>query len=454
MIKIKKGLKLPITGAPKQIIDDTHIALKQVALLGDDYIDMKPSMNVILNQSVKRGDLLWVDKKNPGIRYTAPASGKITAIHRGAQRKLLSVVIDIKGNDFLRFQTHSENDLTQLSKELITQQLNEAGLWTALRTRPYSKIPQLTDSPVAIFVSIMDTNPLAPNPQLIIAEKETYFNHGLTLLKQLSENEVFVTYAQEDTLKIKKHPNVNYHAFSGKHPAGNVGTHIHFLKPVNTERLVWHIHYQDVIAIGELFLLGELKTERIIAIGGPLVNNPRLIRTLLGANLDELLTSELKSPQNQQCHEKRVISGSVFNGHIAIQHKHFLGRYHSQVSVLNEGREKELFGWLQLGVNKYSVTKAFISHLMPNKLFDLTTSTHGSERAIMPIGSYERVMPWDILATPLIRALVVGDTDTAQKLGCLEFDEEDLALCTFVCPGKYEYGPILRDVLTTIEKEG
>jgi len=178
------------------------------------------------------------------------------------------------------------------------------------------------------------------------------------------------------------------------------------------------------------------------------VKEPRLVKTVQGANLSELLNGQIEP------NDERVISGSVFNGHIAVHHRDYLGRYHNQVSVLAEGREKELFGWLHIGTDKFSVTKAFISHVNSSKEFDMTTSTHGSERAIMPIGSYERVMPWDILPTQLLRAISVGDTDTAQQLGCLEFDEEDVALCTFTCPGKYEYGPILRDVLDTIEKEG
>ncbi len=447
MIKIKKGLDLPITGSPKQEI---HIGppITQVALLGEDYIGMKPSMHIRIEQQVKCGDLMWTDKKNEGVRYTAPASGKIIAINRGAKRKLLSVVIEIEGDESVEFEKTSHDELASLGKESITERLNQAGLWVALRTRPNSKVPKREDSPVAIFVSIMDSNPLSADPQVVIKEKESEFNSGLTILKQLTEGELFVSYDGNQGLNIEKNEIANYQSFAGVHPVGNVGTHIHFLKPVNANRQVWHINYQEVITIGELFVTGRLNCDRVIAIAGPLVKEPRLVRTKQGANIEELLKDQINP------NDERVISGSVFNGHIAVRHRAFLGRYHNQISVLAEGREKELFGWLQAGFNKFSVTNAFVSHLTPNKLFDLNTSTHGSERAIMPIGSYERVMPWDILPTQLIRAIVVGDTEDAQMLGCLEFDEEDLALCTFVCSGKYEYGPILRDVLTTIEKEG
>jgi Na+-transporting NADH:ubiquinone oxidoreductase subunit A len=447
MIKIKKGLDLPITGRPKQEIHDGP-PITQVALLGEDYLDMKASMHIRIDHQVKCGDLMWTDKKNEGVRYTAPASGKIVAINRGAKRKLLSVVIEIDGDESVEFEKTSQDELASIGKENITERLNQAGLWASLRTRPYSKVPVRGDSPVAIFVSIMDSNPLSGDPQLVIKEKETEFNNGLTVLKQLTEGDLFVSYDGNQGLNISKNTVANYQAFAGVHPAGNVGTHIHYLKPVNASRQVWHINYQEVITIGELFVTGRLNCERVIALAGPLVKEPRLIRTKQGANIEELLKGEINPS------DERVISGSVFNGHIAVHHRAFLGRYHNQVSVLAEGREKEFFGWIHVGVDKFSVTKAFISHLTPSKRFALNTSTHGSERAIMPIGSYERVMPWDILPTQLIRAIVVGDTDGAQELGCLEFDEEDLALCTFVCPGKYEYGPILRDVLTTIEKEG
>ncbi len=447
MIKIKKGLDLPITGSPKQEIHRGP-PMTQVALLGEDYIGMKASMHIRIDHQVKCGDLMWTDKKNEGIRYTAPASGKIIAINRGAKRKLLSVVIEVEGDESVQFEKTSLDQLAFIGKENITERLNQAGLWAALRTRPNSKVPVRGDSPVAIFVSIMDSNPLSADPQVVIKEKESEFNHGLTILKQLTEGELFVSYDGDQGLNIGKNEVANYQAFSGVHPVGNVGTHIHFLKPVNANRQVWHINYQEVITIGELFVTGRLNCDRVIAIAGPLVKEPRLIRTKQGANIEELLKDQINPS------DERVISGSVFNGHIAVHHRAFLGRYHNQISVLAEGREKELFGWLHAGVDKFSMTKAFISHLTPKKQFPLNTSTHGSERAIMPIGSYERVMPWDILPTQLIRAIVVGDTDGAQELGCLEFDEEDLALCTFVCPGKYEYGPILRDVLTTIEKEG
>ncbi|HHS3087420.1 TPA: NADH:ubiquinone reductase (Na(+)-transporting) subunit A, partial [Klebsiella michiganensis] len=208
------------------------------------------------------------------------------------------------------------------------------------------------------------------------------------------------------------------------------------------------LNYQDVIAVGKLFLEGELSSERIVALGGPQVKEPRLLKTCSGASLDELLADELLDDEN------RVISGSVLSGTHAQGPHAFLGRFHLQISVVKEGREKELFGWVMPGKDKFSITRTTLGHFMKRKLFNFSTDTNGGERAMVPIGNYERVMPLDILPTMLLRDLLAGDTDSAQALGCLELDEEDLALCTYVCPGKYEYGPALRSVLTQIEQEG
>jgi Na+-transporting NADH:ubiquinone oxidoreductase subunit A len=264
----------------------------------------------------------------------------------------------------------------------------------------------------------------------------------------LTDGKVFVCKKAGAKIPSSAISQVEVHEFAGLHPAGNVGTHIHFLDPVSASKQVWHLGYQDVIAFGKLFLTGEISAERVVSLAGPRVKNPRLVRTVLGASLEDLVAGELEEGDN------RVISGSVLAGKTATGPHAFLGRYHVQVSVLLEGREKELFGWIAPGSDKFSVTRTFLGHLAPSRLFKMTTSTGGSKRAMVPIGNYERVMPLDILPTLLLRDLIARDLDGAISLGALELDEEDLALCTFVCPGKYEYGSILRDCLTTIEKEG
>ncbi|HBM3286962.1 TPA: Na(+)-translocating NADH-quinone reductase subunit A [Klebsiella michiganensis] len=447
MIKITKGLNLPIAGMPSQQIS-SKTAVKRVALLGEEYIGMRPSMAVREGDRVQKGQLLFEDKRNPGVRFTAPASGTISAIHRGERRVLQSVVIDVDGDDAVHFPRYELADLATLTREAVQQQLVESGMWTAFRTRPFSKIPAPGSVPAAIFVTAIDTNPLAADPQPIILAQREAFDAGLTLLTRLTDGKVHVCQASGG--KLGGHPvgQVTFNQFAGPHPAGLVGTHIHFLEPVSLKKQVWHLNYQDVIAVGKLFLEGELSSERIVALGGPQVKEPRLLKTCSGVSLDELLAGELLDDEN------RVISGSVLSGTHAQGPHAFLGRFHLQISVVKEGREKELFGWVMPGKDKFSITRTTLGHFMKRKLFNFSTDTNGGERAMVPIGNYERVMPLDILPTMLLRDLLAGDTDSAQALGCLELDEEDLALCTYVCPGKYEYGPALRSVLTQIEQEG
>jgi Na+-transporting NADH:ubiquinone oxidoreductase subunit A len=445
MIKLKHGLDLPITGAPAQRIEAAR-PVRSVAVIGFDYHGMKPTMEVQVGDRVKLGQLLFTDKKTPGVRYTAPAAGMISAIHRGEKRVLQSVVIDLDGDEQETFAHYAVDQLEALSSEQVRENLQQSGLWTALRTRPFSKVPALDAVPRSIFVTAIDTHPLAADPAVIIGEHATDFENGLKVLGNLAK--VFLCKADGVSLPGEKLAKVQSEAFAGPHPAGLPGTHIHFLDPVSTSKSVWQIGYQDVIAVGKLFTTGQLFVERVVALGGPVVEQPRLLRTRLGANLEELTAGELKPGFN------RVISGSVFGGRTAQGAFAFLGRYHNQVSCLSEGNEREMMHYLRAGVNKHSVMNIFVSKLASAKLFNFTTTTNGSPRAMVPVGNYEAVMPLDILPTQLLRYLIVGDTEMAQKLGCLELDEEDLALCTYVCAGKYEYGPILRDNLTRIEKEG
>jgi Na+-transporting NADH:ubiquinone oxidoreductase subunit A len=445
MIKLKHGLDLPITGAPTQRIEAAR-PVRSVAVIGFDYHGMKPTMEVQVGDRVKLGQVLFTDKKTPGVRYTAPAAGVISAIHRGEKRVLQSVVIDVDGDEQETFAQYAVDQLETLSGEQVRENLQQSGLWTALRTRPFSKVPALDAVPNSIFVTAIDTHPLAADPTVIIGENAAAFENGLKVLGNLAK--VFLCKADGANLPGEKLAKVQSEAFAGPHPAGLPGTHIHFLDPVSASKSVWQIGYQDVIAVGKLFTTGQLSVERVVALGGPVVEQPRLLRTRLGANLEELTAGELKPGFN------RVISGSVFGGRTAQGAFAFLGRYHNQVSCLSEGNEREMLHYLRAGVNKHSVLNIFVSKLARTKLFNFTTTTNGSPRAMVPVGNYEEVMPLDILATQLLRSLIVGDTNMAQQLGCLELDEEDLALCSYVCAGKYEYGPILRDNLTSIEKEG
>ncbi|MFQ3231624.1 Na(+)-translocating NADH-quinone reductase subunit A [Reinekea sp.] len=445
MITIKKGLDLPISGVPRQEIAEGR-PVSTVALIGYDYHGMKPTMLVREGDLVKKGQPVFSDKKNEGVIYTAPASGVVKEINRGNRRVFQSVVIEVQGDDSVEFKKYSKQDLATISAADIRSQLVESGVWTAFRTRPYSKAPAIDSEPTAIFVQAMDTNPLAANPEVIIAEQAESFTLGLSLLTKLTAGKVFLCKAPNAS--IPSIEGVQVEEFAGVHPAGNPGTHIHYLSPVSATKTVWTVGYQDVIAIANLFLNGEIDVDRVISLAGPQVKEPRLVRTRLGADLQPIADNELKDGEN------RLISGSVFGGRTGQGPLAYLGRFHTQLSVLAEDFSRPMIHFLRLGFNNHSVKRTFISSLFKNKLFDFTTTTNGSERGMLPIGQFEKVMPLDILATQLLRAIVTGDLEGAEQLGALELDEDDLALCTYVCAGKYEYGPILRDVLTKIELEG
>ncbi|UEG62934.1 Na(+)-translocating NADH-quinone reductase subunit A [Stutzerimonas chloritidismutans] len=445
MINIKRGLDLPIAGAPAQRIEAGR-PVRSVAVVGFDYPTMKPTMAVQVGDRVKLGQILFSDKKSEGVHYTAPGAGVVSAVHRGEKRVLQSVVIDLEGDEEVTFTSYSPAQLDGLSCEQVRENLQQSGLWTALRTRPFSKVPAVDATPASIFVTAIDTHPLAADPAIIIAEQPEAFEAGLKVLTNLAK--VFLCKAPNASLPGESLAKVQVESFNGPHPAGLAGTHIHFLDPVSASKSVWTIGYQDVIAVGKLFTSGRLSVERVVALAGPVVEQPRLVRARLGANLDELTAGELQPGAN------RVVSGSLLGGRTAHGAFAYLGRYHQQVSCLREGKEREMLHYMRPGVEKHSILNIYISKLMAGKKFAFSTSTNGSPRAMVPVGNYEEVMPLDVLPTQLLRALIVGDTEVAQKLGCLELDEEDLALCSYVCAGKYEYGPILRDNLTRIEKEG
>ncbi|MEM7050559.1 MAG: Na(+)-translocating NADH-quinone reductase subunit A [Acidobacteriota bacterium] len=454
MHKIRKGLNLPIEGAPEQTIEDAK-SPSRVALMADDYVGMKPTMHVAAGDAVTRGQLLFDDKKNPGVRYTAPASGKVVAVNRGARRALQSVVIELAAIEHggraqsVRFKSYSGKPAEALQRDQVRDLLVESGMWPSLRTRPFGKAPAVDSEPHSIFVTAMDTSPLAPDAAVVLAGQEKAFEVGLTALAKLTSGKVYVCKAPGTDVAVPSAGLFEVEEFVGPHPAGTVGVHIHWLDPVFRKKTVWHTNYQEVIAIGELFQSGQLSMSRVVALAGPGVIRPRLLRTRVGAATDELAAGEVHDG------EQRLISGSVLAGRKAQGEVHgYLGRFHHHLSVIREGREREFLGWMGPGLNKFSITNVFLSKLLPRKKFAFNSNANGSHRAIVPIGMYEKVFPIDIPPSFLLRALAMRDVEQLEQLGVLELDEEDLALCSFVCPGKYEYGPFLRDVLTTIEKEG
>jgi Na+-transporting NADH:ubiquinone oxidoreductase subunit A len=448
-ITLTKGLDLPLAGAPDQRVEPGP-PLQTVGLMAADYHGLKPSMAVQEGDRVKAGQCLFEDKRHPGVKFTAPAAGRVQTIHRGAKRVFLGLTIAIERSDAESFNIPKAADFAAISRATVCELLLNSGLWTAFRQRPFSKIPRPGTTPHSIFVQAIDTSPLAVKPSVVIQEHAGDFERGLQLLKPLTNGPVFLcTSAADAAIPGSDRSFVSHYQFDGPHPAGLPGTHIHFLDPVSAKKCVWYIGYQDVIAIGKLFATGQVWTERVVSLAGPQVTNPRLLRTNLGASLLDLTAGQLRDGEN------RIISGSVLAGRAAKGVDAFLGRYHTQVSVLQEGRDREFLGWHMPGFEKFSVKPVFASAAAADgRRFAMTTNRNGSRRAIVPVGSYEQVMPLDLLPTFLLRALASGDSDQAQALGALELDEEDLSLCTFVDPGKHEFGALLRERLDRIEIEG
>lgn len=448
--QIKRGLDLPLAGAPGQSIED-GAEIASAAVIGTDFIGLKPKMLVEEGDVVSLGQPLFADKRFEGVVLTAPAGGRVQAINRGPRRVLESVVIAIDEQaDAVSFGDHDAKTIDGLAVDAIKETLLESGLWPSFRTRPYSKIPDPKTTPAAIFVTAIDTRPLAADPSAIIKDAGEDYASGLKLVAKLTEGKTYVCHGPGADLPAVDVGTVQHAAFSGPHPAGLVGTHIHFLDPVHAEKTVWHLGYQDVIAIGRLFRTGRLPTERVIAVSGPAASKPSLRRTRVGAYIPDLIGNGAINDDG----DLRIISGDVLNGHTAAGTFGFLGRYHQQVTLMPEGNQREAFGWVIPSARKFATANVHLSSLFGLDKVRLNTSLQGSPRAMVPIGLFEDVMPLDILATQLLRALLVMDTDEAQALGALELDEEDLALCAYVCMSKYEYGMALRACLDKIEAEG
>jgi Na+-transporting NADH:ubiquinone oxidoreductase subunit A len=463
--KIQKGLDLPIEGGPIQVVRE-HVRPQRVAVMADDFPGMKPAMRVKEGETVKRGQVLFEDRKTPGVLHTAPGAGRVIGLNRGARRALQSIVIDLSvaerdaerpgdvaDTELVAFESYNAKAVESLTVDEIRALLVESGQWTALRSRPYSKVPAIDSEPAALFVTAMDSHPLAPLPEVVLDGRMEDFDRGLKLLSKLTQGTTYLCVDPDAGIEQAVTAPVQVEHFSGPHPAGTVGMHIHLLEPVGREKVVWHVHYADVAAIGSLFATGKLDVERIVSVAGPPVVDPRLVRTRLGADVAEVAGQGCRGAGGDE--DVRLIAGSVLSGKKAMGGVFgFLGRYDRQVSVLREGRERVMMGWLTPGFDAFSIFPIYLSKLFSKKRFAFSTSTNGSPRAMVPIGMYEDIMPMDILPTFLLRSLIVGDVEQAERLGALELDEEDLALCTFVCPGKTNYGPILRANLEILENEG
>ncbi len=444
-IKIRKGFDIPLDGAAeKKIAGECQSSF--FGIRPSDFPGLIPKLAVRPGDQVSAGSALFADKKNPEVKFTSPVSGNVVSVQRGDRRKILEVVVEKKDNQQIDF---GKNDLSGLSKEKITELLLASGLWPSIRQRPYNIIAKPGDAPKSVFISGFDTSPLAPDNDFVAGNSRmSLFNKGISALSKLTGvriNLVLNGKTQKNDL-FTGLPEIDISYFSGPHPAGNVGVHIHHLDPLNKGEVVWHVNFQDVFTIGRLFDEGVYRPERIVALTGSEVIDPKYYKMLSGASVAPVVKDNVR-PGNH-----RYISGNVLTG-TKIKNDGYLGYYDSQITVIPEGNYHEFFGWASPGIKKFSFSKTFLSSLFPQKSYRFDTNLHGGERAFVVTGLYEKVVPMDIYPMQLFKAILAGDIEMMENLGIYEVAEEDFALCEYVCPSKTEIQSIIRKGIELMIKE-
>lgn len=443
-VKLKKGLDIRLKGQAEKILNPELNSLRY-GVRPIDFPGLTPKLNVKVGDKVMAGSPLFHDKLRPEVVFTSPVSGSIVSIIRGDRRKLLEVVVEKAGDDYIDF---GKDDPTAIGREEIKEKMLKSGLWPSVRQRPYHVVARHTDTPKAIFVAALDTAPLAPDYNFIFDNSsDSHFKTGLRALKRLTDGKLhLVVNGTTEPSDILKDAPAEIEKFSGPHPAGNVGIHIHHIDPVNKGESVWYVNPQDVIAIGRLFEEGKYLHERIVALTGSEVIRPQYYRIRSGASIQSLVKDNVKTGN------LRFISGNVLTGS-KITSDGYLGFYDSQITVIPEGDYFEFFGWMMPGVDKFSFYKAFASKIIPRKEYILDTNFHGGERAFVMTGQYEKVVPMDIYPMQLFKAILAEDIDMMENLGIYEVAEEDFALCEYICPSKTEIQAIIRKGLDLMAKE-
>lgn len=454
-VHITGGLDLRIAGAPDQTLPPEEKSVKHYAVTGADYAGMKPTILVEIGEEVLAGQPLLEDKKNPGVKFVSPVAGKVIKVARGEKRAFLSIVVEA-GPDptkSLPFERVDSSKILDLCPNKTRELLQRSGLWTALRTRPFSRVPAVgAPDPAALFVNVADSNPLAHDPMPIVEARRAEFLDGLRLLSRICGKTLYVCFGNGDcpnelVAEIEKIPHAKCYRFTGKHPSGLVGTHIAKLESCGLNKYVWSIGYQDAIAIGEALATGVYPSSRVVSLSGPCVKKPRLIRARQGAFVTELVENELTDGP------VRVVSGGVLCGRAIVENQEGLGRFANQIVALSDENPSELFGWLMPQRKKFSVARLVASSWFSPKTFEVSTGLEGGKRAIFPNPAFKKVAPLGIEPLYLFKALELMQFDRCEQLGAFELDEEDVALCTLVDLGKNDYGKTLRAFLDAALKE-
>jgi len=448
--KLKKGYDIKLVGEAVGEISPA-VMPKTFAIKPTNFRELSPIPKVQVNagDEVLAGDVLFVDKKDDRVKYVAPVSGEIAEIRRGEKRAISDVII--LADKEIKYKKHHIPNLEEVSRTDLVNYILNSGAWALINQRPYDIVANPDITPENIFISTFDSAPLAGNLTLGLTDKSKSIQAAISVLAKLTSGQVHLGIDAADTEARSGFwaamENCKKHWFSGSHPIGNVGVQIHHIAPIGSTRKVWTIAAQDLVTIGDLFTQGIYNAERTIAVTGSGVSSPGYIKTYIGANVGDLVKSNLTG-DNQ-----RIIAGNVLTGE-KVGNDHFLNQKDTQITVIPEGDKYEMFGWLLPLTPRPSVSKTFPNFMMKDHKFDANTNTHGEKRAFVMTGQYEKVLPMDIHVQQLMKSILANDYERMEGLGITELSEEDVALCEFVCTSKMPLQKILREGLDMMREQG
>lgn len=466
-ISIKKGLDLPVDGAAEQRVTDAR-CIACCAVKPTDFVGLVPRLLVEEGAQVAVGDALFCDKRDSRIRFTSPVTGHVKAVVRGEKRLLLAVVVE---------KDAAPAAETPVAGDTLKDQMLQCGLWTMLRQRPFGTVADPDARPKAIFVSAFDSAPLAPDYDFVMRGRTEQLVKGLEALATLTDGLLHVCFRPgqrlAEQLRNGLHSDrIRLHYVAGPHPAGNIGTQMAAIDPISKGETVWTMNLQDVATLGILASTGCYRSDRLVAVAGPQAKNPHYYRVMAGAQLTTITAAQMLNPEYpllqsaDHTADSRIISGNMLSG-TQIAPDGFLGAYDSLLTILPEGNYYDFMGWLMPGIRKFSFSRTFLSGFLPKSTFKpmgieiprlagfwkFDTNTHGDVRPLVFTGNFERVFPFDIYPTQLIKACIIGDIELQENLGIYEVEPEDFALCEFIDTSKTDIQPVIREALEKLRKE-
>lgn len=445
-IKIKKGLNINLLGEADKTMESAIVS-NYYTIRPEDFHGVTPKLVAREGSKIKAGETVFYDKANEAVKFVSPVSGEIIEILRGEKRRILSIKIQAdKSQEYVDF---GKTDLASASADEIKSKLMASGCWVFVKQRPYDIIAKTDKKPKAIFISGYATAPLAVDYDFVLQGKEAELQAAIDALGKLTEGNIHIGVGSNSNSPLSGLKGVTLHKVSGPHPAGNVGTLINKINPVNKGEVVWTVTPQDLVIIGELLLTGKFNAERVVALVGSSVQNPRYFKTKIGS---EVATMIYDRGVDKDAHV-RIISGNVLNGK-KIKPDGYLDYYSNTITVIPEGDDYDFFGWNRPIFDKISTSRALtFSWLMPKKKYDLNTNTNGEHRAFVVTGNYEEVFPLDIYPMQILKACMYKDLDEMEALGMYEVAPEDFALTEFICVSKQPHQKIIREGLDLMIKE-